>query len=243
MATTSSISKAPRPASRAKAHPEADDAVYSRVLAAILQGSLKAGTKLSEPKLAEIFGVSRERVRKALHRLAAERRLEITPNRGARVPKPTLEDVKTVYTAHRVVEAGVLTQLLSNLPTGLLDKLDAHLREEQLAAERRDRAASVRLSGAFHLHLVDALGNDELSRITRDLISRSSVMVTLYEAATDSPCAVDEHGAIVAALRARDLTQALTLSREHFEHVEHRLHLDSSEPPEADLASIFGGAP
>lgn len=231
--------KAPRPG-RAKANPDADDAIYSRVLAAILQGALKAGTKLSEPRLAEIFGVSRERVRKALHRLAAERRLEITPNRGARVPKPTIEDVKTVYTAHRVVEAGVLTQLLSDLPDGLLDKLDTHLREEQLAAERRDRAASVRLSGAFHLHLVDALGNEELSRITRDLISRSSVMVTLYEAATDSPCAVDEHGAIVAALRARDLSRALTLSREHFEHVEHRLHLDGGEPPDADLESIFG---
>ena len=91
----------------------------------------------------------------------------------------------------------------------LLARLDAHLAEERAAAERGDRAASVRLSGAFHIHLVDALGNPDLSRFLRDLLSRSSVMVSVYEPATQSICAVDEHGAIVDALRARDVTRAI----------------------------------
>jgi DNA-binding GntR family transcriptional regulator len=223
-----------------KADPETDEAIYQAILRAIMEGKLKAGTKLVENPLAQIFRVSRERIRKVLHRLGAERRLEMIPNRGARVPRPTLDDVRSVYEAHRVLEAGVLVQLIRVLDDALLARLDAHLTEERGAANRGDRAASVRLSGAFHIHLVDALGNVDLSRFLRDLLSRSSVMVSVYEPATQSICAVDEHGAIVAALRARDVTRAIDVSREHFLHVEGRLRLEKEASASEDLAAIFG---
>jgi DNA-binding GntR family transcriptional regulator len=138
-----------------------------------------------------------------------------------------------------VLEAGVLAQLTQILTDDILQRLDAHLVEERAAAERGDRAASVRLSGAFHIHLVDALGNAELSRFLRDLLSRSSVMVSIYEPATDSICAVDEHSAILEALRARDLPRAMELSREHFLHVEQRLRPDFNSEPTADLQAVF----
>ncbi len=124
--------------------------------------------------------------------------------------------------------------------TPLIERLTAHLAEERAAATRGDRAASVRLSGAFHVHLVEALGNAELSRFLGDLLSRSSVMVSVYEPATDSICAVDEHGAIVEALRARDVARAIAVSREHFSHVESRLHLDDAVPASEDLTAVFG---
>ena len=196
-----------------KANPAEDEAVYQAILHALLEGKLKAGTKLAEPPLAEIFAVSRERIRKVLHRLGAERRLEMIPNRGARVPRPTLDDVRSVYEAHRVLEAGVLAQLIRVVDDGLLARLDAHLGDEHAAALAGDRATSVRLSGAFHIHLVDALANPELSRFLRDLLSHSSVMVSVYEPATESICAVTEHGAIVEARRARDITRAIAVSR------------------------------
>jgi DNA-binding GntR family transcriptional regulator len=223
-----------------KADPETDEAVYDAILNAILEGKLKAGAKLAENPLADIFGVSRERIRKVLHRLGAERRLEMIPNRGARVPRPTLDDVRSIYEAHRVLEAGVLAQLIRELDDELLGRLDAHLIAEREAAERRDRAMSVKLSGAFHIHLVDALGNPDLSRFLRDLLSRSSVMVSVYEPATQSICAVDEHGAIVAALRARDVMRAIEVSRDHFTHVESRLRFDHEASALPDLAAVFG---
>ena len=60
-----------------KAAPHTDQTIHAAIAGAILQGRLKAGARLPEHRLAEIFGASRERVRKVLHRLAAERRLEI----------------------------------------------------------------------------------------------------------------------------------------------------------------------
>lgn len=120
-----------------------------------------------------------------------------------------------------------------------LTRLDAHLAEERAAAVTGDRAASVRLSGAFHIHLVDALGNAELSRFLRDLLRRSSVMVSLYEPASQSLCAVDEHGAMVEALRARDVARAIDLSRRHFLHVEQRLRFEPTIEPAPDIGAIF----
>jgi DNA-binding GntR family transcriptional regulator len=216
-----------------------DEAVHGAISHAIMEGRLKAGTRLPENRLAEVFGVSRERVRKILHRLAAERRLELVPNRGARVPSPSLDDIHRVYEAHRVLEAGVLSQLVEIVDDDLLARLDAHLAAERAAADRRDRAESVRLSGAFHIHLVDALGNPELSRFLRDLLSRSSVMVSVYEPASQSICAVDEHGAIVEALRAKDSGRAITLSRHHFFHVEQRLRMEQPAENGGDLEGVF----
>jgi DNA-binding GntR family transcriptional regulator len=223
----------------AKVDPGTDEAIHRAIGRAIMEGRLKAGTKLAEHKLAESFGVSRERIRKVLHRLAAERRIEIIPNRGARVPQPSLDEIRAVYEAHRVLEAGVLVQLVGLLDESILTRLDSHLAEERAAAVTGDRAASVRLSGAFHIHLVDALGNAELSRFLRDLLSRSSVMVSVYEPASQSLCAVDEHGAIVEALRARDVARAIDLSRQHFLHVEQRLRFEPTIEPAPDIGAIF----
>jgi DNA-binding GntR family transcriptional regulator len=227
---------------RAGAPSHTDQSIHAAIARAILQGELRAGARLPEHRLAEIFGASRERVRKVLHRLAAERRLEIVPNRGVRVPQPTIEEVRRVYEAHRVLEAGVIVQLVTILDAGILAMLDAHLAEERGAAERGDRAESVRLSGLFHIHLVDALGNPELSRFLRDLLSRSSVMVSVYEPASQSICAVDEHGAIVEALRARDAAGAIALSRHHFLHVEQRLRMEPASAGPVDLAAVFRDA-
>ena len=222
-----------------KADPETDGAVYDAILRAILDGKLAAGTKLAENPLAAVFGVSRERIRKILHRLAAERRLELVLNRGARVPSPSLDDIHRVYEAHRVLEAGVLTQLVEIVDADFFTMIDAHLSAERAAAERFDRAESVRLSGAFHVHLVDALNNPELSRFLRDLLSRSSVMVSVYEPASQSICAVDEHGAIVEALRAKEIARAIHLSRHHFFHVEQRLRMEPPAEEGVDLDGVF----
>jgi DNA-binding GntR family transcriptional regulator len=139
------------------------------------------------------------------------------------VPNPSAEEIARTYLAHRVFEAGVLAELVRQRDAKFLDRLEAHLRQERAAVERADRAASVRLSGEFHLKLVDALNNLELSRFLRELLARSALMVSAFEPASLSLCGVDEHAAIAAALRAGDAERAIALSGDHFRHIEERL--------------------
>jgi DNA-binding GntR family transcriptional regulator len=203
--------------------PAVDDDVHGALTRALFEGRLAPGSKLPEHRLAGIFGVSRERVRKVLHRLVAERRLESIPRRGTFVPNPSPEEIRTVYRAHRVFETGVLAELAKELSAALISRIDAHLSEEREAASREDRAASVRLSGEFHMLLVDSLGSPELSGFLRELLARSSLMVSAFEPARLSLCSVDEHAAIAEALKARNVERAIALSNEHFAHIEDRL--------------------
>jgi DNA-binding GntR family transcriptional regulator len=219
--------------------PSLDDGVHAAISRALFEGRLTPGAKLPEHRLATIFDVSRERVRKALHRLVAERRLEAIPQRGTFVPCPTPEEIRTIYEAHRVFEAGVLVRLVQLLDDAIIARIDAHLAEERAAAAREDRAASVRLSGGFHMLLVDALGNGELSRFLRELLARSSLMVSAYEPVRLSLCGVDEHAAIVEALKARDADRAVALSRQHFSHIEERLAQGIVERSERNLEDVL----
>jgi DNA-binding GntR family transcriptional regulator len=200
-----------------------EDGVHAALSRALFEGRLTPGAKLPEHRLAAIFDVSRERIRKVLHRLVAERRLEAIPQRGVFVPSPSREEIRNIYLAHRVFEAGVIAELARSYDEQTLDRIDAHLEKERAAGAAGDRAASVSLSGEFHLLLVDALVNPELSRFLRELLSRSSLMVSAFEPARLSICGIDEHATIAAALKARDPDRAIALSGEHFRHIEERV--------------------
>jgi DNA-binding GntR family transcriptional regulator len=217
-----------------------DDGVHAALSRALFEGRLTPGSKLPEHRLAAIFNVSRERVRKILHRLVAERRLEAIPQRGVFVPNPSPQEIRTVYQAHRVFEAGVLAPLAQVFDKAIAARIEAHLGEERAAAAREDRAASVRLSGEFHMLLVDALGNPELSRFLRELVARSSLMVSAFEPARLSLCGVDEHAAIVEALKAKDGNRAIALSGEHIHHIERRLAQGIGERFEREIEDVFG---
>src|SRR6202451_1675871 len=129
--------------------PALDDSVHAAISRALFEGRLTRGAKLPEHRLASIFGVSRERIRKVLHRLVAERRLEAIPQRGVFVPSPTVEEIGGFDRATRVLEGGVIAELPRRFSISILDTVQSHLEEERSAVERGDRAASVRLSGEF----------------------------------------------------------------------------------------------
>ena len=209
--------------------PALEDAIHAERTRALLERRLTPGSKLPEHRLAAIFGVSRERVRKVLHRLVAERRLEAYPQRGVFAPNPSRDEIRNVYLAHRVFEAGVIAELARIGDAEILAQIEAHLDEERAAVERGDRALSVRLSGEFHLLLADSLGNPELSSFLRELLARSSLMVSAFEPARLSLCGVDEHAAVAAALKAGEPERAIALSGEHFRHIEERLALGAVE--------------
>src|ERR1700761_2653161 len=61
------------------------DGLLGRLRDMIVEGELAPGTRLREREVTEWLGVSRTPLREALKVLAAERLIELTPNRGARI--------------------------------------------------------------------------------------------------------------------------------------------------------------
>lgn len=65
------------------------DAVYSRIAAAIVEGSLAPGERIRDVDIAESLGVSRMPVREALQRLEREGLIEMSASRFTRVTEIT----------------------------------------------------------------------------------------------------------------------------------------------------------
>jgi DNA-binding GntR family transcriptional regulator len=228
-----------RSASQARLEREnAHDEIYEKIYVAVLEHRLHPGTKLVEERLAEIFGVSRARIREVLARLAHEQIVEIYPQRGAYVAKPSIEQALDVFEARRLIEPAVLRRLIETLTPEKLERLRRHQELEVDARRRDDKRAVVRLSGEFHSLAAELAGNSALARTMRELSALTCLMIFLYDAPTTTSCRPDEHSLIIDAIAKRDPVRAEKLMLEHLEHIEGSMKLESATE-EVDLEAIF----
>jgi DNA-binding GntR family transcriptional regulator len=70
-------------------HSSLADALFERLSEAIVQGEFAPGVKLSEPRLAARFGVSRGSLREAIRRLEERKLVTRTLRQGVRVIVPS----------------------------------------------------------------------------------------------------------------------------------------------------------
>jgi DNA-binding GntR family transcriptional regulator len=215
------------------------DAIYERIYVAILEHRLHPGTKLGEERLADIFGTSRARIREVLARLAHEQIVELYPQRGAYLAKPSIEQARDVFEARRLIEPAVLKRLIDTLTPEKVARLRQHQELELDARRREDKRAVIRLSGEFHTLTAELAGNSALARSMRELCMLTCLIIFLYDAPTASSCRADEHTVIVDAIAKRDRVRAEKLMLDHLHHIEHSLKLDNTAG-EADLEAIFG---
>jgi DNA-binding GntR family transcriptional regulator len=91
----------------------------------IISGESKPGERLTEPRLAELAGVSRSPVREALRILAGEGLVEITPRRGAHVALVGARDARELYECRLLVEPRCAYQAVQAITPAGVAELDA----------------------------------------------------------------------------------------------------------------------
>ena len=148
----------------------ADEVIYREVSAAIIDHRLPPGTALPEDTLASAFGVSRTLARKAIIRLAHDKLIELRPNRGAAVARPSVKEARELFEARRLIEPTLIRATIAAISDARLAELRAHVAEERAAYGRGDRRTLIRMSGDFHRRLAEIAGNEVLSDFLSDLI-------------------------------------------------------------------------
>ncbi len=209
--------------------------ICDRVWLSIAEKRLRPGTRLKEEELAEIFAVSRARVRQALSILEGDGLVTIVANRGAFVSEPTIHEARDVFHVRKLIEERIVERLIDRVTKDDISRLKAHLDEERSAAERADTSACIRLSGGFHVLLAELCGSPFLFTVLRDLVSRSSLITAMYRVAREHYCGPDDHEGLIEAIRNRDADRAKTAMRQHLEHVEAELNLEEDPPVVRDL--------
>ena len=195
-------------------------------------------TALQESALAAAFGVSRTVIRKVLQRLSLEKLVVLVPNKGATVAKPTADEAREVFEARRELERILVERAVATASDAGLDELSALVRLEANAADKGQMTERVKLSGDFHRKLAELAGNAILSGFLTDLISRTSLIIALYESPGAVPCSHTEHREIADVLKRRDARKAVQFMNHHLQHIEAQLELSES-PVTADFGEIF----
>lgn len=204
-----------------------DQSVYEAIYDAILRGALQPGDRLVEPVWCERHGVSRTVVRQALHRLAELRMVEIVPNKGAMVARPSPQETRDIFAARRVVEGSIVRAVAQRITHPELARLQRRMEAEHEALHAGDHARWVALAGGLHLALAQLSGNAELARTLGELMARCSLIVAMYEAPGDAHCEHEEHVQLLECLSLRDGEGAARVMEQHLLALEARLHIPS----------------
>ncbi|MFT4148624.1 MAG: GntR family transcriptional regulator [Paracoccaceae bacterium] len=215
-----------------------DERVHSAIFAAIINHQLRPATQLQEDALAAAFGVSRTIIRKVLQQLAHEKLVVITPNKGARVARPTVEEARQVFAARHTIERELVSTVARKGAAKEIDQLRAIVEEERQAQEADNKRRRVELSGDFHRALAGLAGNDVLATFLSELVSRTSLIIALYEKPGAVPCSCEEHQEIIDALARRDEVAAIDRMSHHLRHIESQVDLSQSTGG-VDFKSLF----
>ncbi|MGV8805016.1 MAG: GntR family transcriptional regulator [Polaromonas sp.] len=216
-----------------------EDDIYHIVKKIILSAQLPPGTRLPEARLAPLFGVTRERLRKVLHRLGHEQTLQIVPNIGTVVPTPSLDSARELFEARRVLEAGICMRLCEKVTAVELDQLRAHLALERQTANSGLRPNFIITSSQFHLLLAKFLNNALVTAQLELLLTKSALFSTFHDPKNVSMCSCYEHEQIAQALEKRDIHAAYHATVSHLSLIETRLQMDRRAPSKVDVPEIF----
>ena len=198
--------------------------VADRLRAEILEGNLKPGEWLRQGRLAQEHGVSQTPVREALKLLATEGLVEHVPYRGIRVVEFSIEDVEDLYSCRSFIEGMAARYAAVSIRDETLAEL-ARLYERMVRCKTPDDIVEYReLNRHFHSTIFGASGRSYLVRTLAQLWAAFPTMLwsNVPRVARDSVPErdapdIEEHTAILDALRAHDPDAAERAVRRHIE--------------------------
>jgi len=193
--------------------------VYETLRTEILALTLRPGQLLDETSLAERFGLSRSPVREALIRLAAEELVVTLPNRSTIVAPIELASFPKYVDALDIAQR-MTARLAAELRTDQdLAAMASRQRRFEAAVKSGDHLAMSQANKEFHMAIAAAGRNPYFTAFYEKLLDQGRRMLHLHfeylEQTREGYLLTDEHHAMLAAIKARDVARADTLAHDH----------------------------
>jgi DNA-binding GntR family transcriptional regulator len=189
--------------------------VAERLRQQIFARELEPGSWIDEQKLAAEFGISRTPLREALKVLAVEGLVTMKVRRGAYVTEMSKRDVSDVYQLLSLLESDAAAMVARCATAQQIDELATLHAELENAVADHERFFA--LNEAFHLRLLAIADNRWRTQIVVDLrkVMKLNRHHSLFRQGRIAE-SLNEHRALMQALRQRDAEAASMLTREHF---------------------------
>ena len=199
---------------------------------AIVRGHIEPGSKLSEPKLATEYAVSRGPLREAIRRLESINLVQYVPHEGARVITLDLERVVEIYHVREALEGKAAALAARNMDAEQIENLRQLL---DLAQKHMKSSGGEYLQADadidFHYQVIQGSQNRVL---VRTLCEELYYLLRMYRYQSSlqparSKQAFSEHQHLVYAIEQRDEQLAEMVMRKHIvrarENIEKKLSI------------------
>ena len=193
--------------------------ILENIRDAIISGSLIAGSKVSEPELAERYGISRTPIREAFRQLESEGYLTVIPRRGAIVREFTPKDVEEFYAIKSIMEGYAARRACEKFSSKELDKLQAINDKLAELARQNDIKNFFKIHSDFHDLFIKVADNEKLRDLITGLVTKfQRLRLTSLSLPGRMMTSVQEHEKIIDAFRRKDPDAAEELVRKNAEY-------------------------
>ncbi|HZC04693.1 MAG TPA: GntR family transcriptional regulator [Ktedonobacterales bacterium] len=186
---------------------------------AILRGDIAPDAPLTVGRIAQMLGMSPTPVREAIRTLQAEGLLRHEPHHSVSVTRYTAQDIHDLYQMRAELESQATRIATPRLDDATLSRLAALNERMRERASAGDTDTLNRLNGEWHLLIYGAADNRILLDVVQHLWKKF-VWDINWILPGRSLRSIDEHDAVLDALRAHDADEAVRRMRAHLQYGE-----------------------
>lgn len=192
------------------------DRTYASLKEEILKAQRRPESILLEHELAAEYGVSKTPIREALRLLVHEGWVVVLPRKGYLVRPFRFEDVREIFALRQMIEPALVMEAMRRSTSEELDQLEQYV--DAQASAQDDAEAALQAAAAFHLGIAKLAGNQRAERILIGLVDEARRMHYLVPALDNrlrEPAEIEDHRALVAAMRSQDVERAQAVMSRH----------------------------
>lgn len=178
---------------------------YEKIRDMILVGQKLPGSRLILSDLEIELGIGRGPIREALMRLDRSGLVKNIPYKGAIVASPpSQKEICILFDIRQELEAQMVSEAINNLTPETLSNI-IELHDQMKNVDR----GFYSLDRQFHHAIHETANLPHISNIVDKLVESVEVFLTLYrQESQDKQRFIEEHEAIVTAIKNRDVVQA-----------------------------------
>ena len=200
-------------------------------------GELEPGERLSPVAIAEQLEMSPTPVREALRLLQSDGLIIYKPHQGIEVAGLPADDVAEIYMLRRLLEPVAAERAVPNITGPVLRKLERlHDRLGDAVATGQGRKIA-EANAAWHWYIYDQSGTRYLTEFIRRLWARFPWR-TMWVIPQRAERTLEEHEAMMVAIRAGDGAETARLLRAHIVPADH-----GDKSTRKELAGAGAGEP
>ena len=182
--------------------------VFEQILAAVHDGTMLPGERISDAALAAEFGVSRTPVREALQRLREIGIVEASASRFTRVADVTPQQTGQAYVVWLALYRAVVEEVVPVVPEGTLEVLEEDHAQYLVALTQLDLQRVATTNFLFFSRLPSESGNPALQRAITSVVHIVRLGSLHLPAVIDLDAVGRAQGLIIEAVRLRDIAFA-----------------------------------